>query len=248
MHKFLLLLPVLLGSALPLFAEGESSWQSNLFAIFHQQQTSVEPQSALTVRIPLRKLDTNDATQEVFRTVSCQAYALHENWLLVAGTCWEAMTAPNEAVTLQMGNISWPAHQNIFPQPVALPHLVLIRVPHTEATKLLSIRLAQSEKITLLAFKDNVKFQRGKLFLDTTPMKKTNLIVKNYQLTLPSAPPNVGQALFLVRDKNLYWFAVQQPQSVQDFVAFSPDDLQFVATTLKREDPQAYQRVSLATW
>ena len=248
MYKFLLLLFLLLGIVFPLHADEKTSWQNNLSIIFHQQQTRVEPQLALTVQISLRKLDTNDATQEIFHTVSCQAYVLHKNWLLAAGTCWEALTAPNEAASLQMGNISWPVYKNIFPQPVALPHLILIRVPHIETTKLLSIRLAQSQKVTLLAFKDLVKFQRGKLFLDTTPIKKSTLAVKNYQLTLPSVPTNSGQALILARDKNLYWFAVQQPQSTQNFTAFSPDDLQFISTTLKREDPQAYQRVSLITW
>lgn len=248
MYKFLLLLPIALWGLLPLHAEEKTPWQDNLFSIFHQQQTRVEPQPALTVQIPLRKLDTNDATQEVFRTTFCQAYALHENWLLAAGTCWEAMTAPNEAISLQMGNVSWPAHNNVFPQPVALPHLILIRVPNTEMTKLLSIRLAQSKKITLLAFKDRVQFQRGKLFLGTAPIKKSNLTIKDYQVMFPAVPAHAGHALILARDSNLYWFAVQQPQSTQDFVAFSPEDLQFVASTLKREDPQAYQRISLVTW
>lgn len=229
--------------------EEENALSLMLAAISQRQQFKAKPQVAFTLQLPLRKLGTQDATKNLFFTVSCQAYALNENWLIAAGTCWDDSATLNLAEPLKIGKLSLPIQNNLFIQPLATPHLILVRVPQGENTKLLTARMAdQNRKITLLSFNDQLKLQQGQLFLETAPLDKSSLSFKEGEITLSSAPKQPGTQLILARDKNLYWFGVKQPHSNKKFTVFSTQDTQFVADTLNREDPQAYQHTFLPVW
>ena len=248
MYPLLLSFFILLIALSPLQTAPFPSLSERLSSIVNHEDilgTSQTPEPAFTVQIPVLNLDENDLSSQWFTSVTCKAYSLDENWLLAGGTCIEAMMEPRLKSKLKIGAFSIPMKNNFFMQQAAHPHVFLIRVPHAKAFQTFrETLLSQKEKITFLAFSDNthVSLLNGQLFVDTSPIDKSKYSVEPGIIRAENSQGNAGDPLLFIRTK-CYWLAVKQDNKKDSFVYFSPEDAHFIASTLRQQDPEAYERV-----